>query len=249
MTDTAQPTIPYISFVTLENYISSLADVEALVPDHIDKSMLGKLSGANQTALIKALEFLNLIEEDGGKTQESFARLVGAKRGSGDDWKHALHVVLDSAYTSIVGELNVAATTPMKLEEAFKAAGVKPGQMLAKSIRFYLKALQSAGKALPPHLLKVRTPKPPAYGYAPKKAAAKKAEAKTEETPKPEPPQYIPPANPPPNKPPSGLARQDIPTIEGAYIQYPIDMSEPDLALFEAALAFIRAVAKKGETS
>jgi len=156
-----------------------------------------------------------------------------------------LREVLESAYAPIIGDLNVSATTPMKLEEAFKQAGVKAGQMLAKSLRFYLKGLNQAGVNLPAHLTKVRSPKSSSPGGAAKKASSPKPDpanskmAKTAKDGEPKAPGKRRNEIDPSKQPQDGFARQEIPTIEGAYIQYPIDMSEADLGLFHAALEFI----------
>lgn len=242
MTEKSDNRVPYVSYKTFESLIGELAAMETGVPDHIDRSVLRKKSGVDQTGLLRALEFLSLIDPETGETRKELKALVVAKAsGEESTWKVALRDMLERGFASVTGGLTVRTTTPAKLEEAFRTAGVKQGQMLEKSVRFYVKALQAAGEALPDHLTKARKQKttPSVKRGDMKKPRTASGESKHITT--------------GPNDPvrsaraelPQGFARQEIPTVDGAYIQYPVSLTDQDVRLFEAALAFIKAVAGK----
>lgn len=251
MTDKSTPAIPYASFVSVSNFLGRLAEMETGLPDYIDRSMLSTMSGATMTAVLGALEYLELIAAKDGKTQERLVTLIEARRTGGNEWQRELRSVLDAGYEPVVGELeSVPQMTPAKLEECFKDAGVKQGQMMEKSLRFFIKGIQEAGIQLPKHLQTTRSrkAKKPKTNNKPKEDGSSDAPKKPESPPKDKPPsdsRKPPPAAPVANQIPDGFAKQEIPTIPGAYICYPVDMSENDFMLFEAALMFVKAVIQK----
>ncbi len=242
MTEKSESRVPYVSYKTFESLIAELAAMETGVPDHIDRSVLQKKSGAEQTALLKALEFLSLIDSETGATKKELKALAEAKASGESAWQAALREMLQRGFASVTGGLSVRTTTPAKLEDAFRASGVKQGQMLEKSIRFYVKALQAAGEALPDHLTKARKQKslPSVKRGDLKKPRTDAGEVKHGSTGSNEPIRIE------RTELPHGFARQEIPTVDGAYIQYPVSLTDQDVRLFEAALAFIKAVAGKG---
>lgn len=242
-------TIPYASFISVSNFLERLSGLDTPPPDHIDRSMLSSMSGSNQTALIGSLEFLGLIAPGTGKTQPHLEALVEARKRGETEWREALLAVLEEAYSGVVGDLNVQTTTPGKLEEAFRNAGMTAPGMLEKAIRFYVKALQAAGVRLPEHLQKTKrrtTRKVRSTPKTPRSPARSSEKEKTPPEPEPRTDVSRDAQGGRKSAVPSGFARQEIPTIDGAYIVYPVNMTETDFALFEAALQFMRAVVQKG---
>ena len=243
MSEVQTPTIPYSTFPAVEAFIGRLADLDAGPPDHVDRSMLGSsMSGADQTALLKALEFLGLISMEDGSSSTALRGLVAARRAGDEEWKLALKKEIDVAFEGVIGDLNVPTTTPAKLEAAFKAAGVKPGQMLSKSIRFYLKSLQAYGVTLPPHLATVRS-----LSKATAKKAASKKKAKKKNGPaKPLDGQSDP--SPTDGDPAEGFER--LPLLGGlGFIQFKSPATEQTCKVIEGAAGYLRITlgVKEGE--
>jgi hypothetical protein len=224
------PSVPYASFAAVKNFLEGLAKMDGAVPDHVDRSILRTMSGSNQAALLMALRFLELIEnDDDGTVKPALGVLVGAKRKGDPEWRAALRSTVEKAYGSVVGPLKVATATPEKVEEAFKAKKVRGGEMLEKSVRFYLKACEEAGIPISP-LLKAR--KPPTKVPKPKEKVAHPKVSTGE----------VPQDDQPDDKEPlqSGFERLPIPGRPGAYIRYPTDLTETDCKLFEAHLVTLR---------
>jgi hypothetical protein len=149
--DQKAATPPYLSLTQFKNFIDHLA--ESGVPKKIDNAVMGSLNGSSRTALSSGLRFLGLVAED-GSTHSSLRALVDAKKASEADWQRALRETIDRAYAGIVEPgIDFEQETWRTLEDAFKKAGVREGQMSEKCLRFFVTAHQEAGTKLGSHIL------------------------------------------------------------------------------------------------
>jgi hypothetical protein len=132
---------PYIPWKSFGNYIAALKNTT--VPHTLDNTVRpSNMAGGLWRQLTSAMQFLGLI--NGSKVaQESLGRLVKA-HGS-PEWKGAVSAYVLPAYAKIIGELPIASATAGQLEKCFKEEGHVQGQMLEKSMRFYIHALKEAG--------------------------------------------------------------------------------------------------------
>ena len=183
-----------------------------------------------------------MLEVKGGddESSEALHRLIQERKKGDKEWKSALRVLVTDRYASTIGSLNIETTTTAKLQECFREAGVSAGQMLGKSIRFYLKALEHSGATVSPHLKAQRTrsaSRRNANGStktrtATKKKTVEKGAGNTREE----------------NDPlPSGFERLPIPGISGAYIQFPVDLTKAHCKLFEASVSLLNTVVEVRE--
>jgi hypothetical protein len=151
---------PYPSYATFLNFIKGLK--ETGVPSRIDKSVIGKLSGSTQSALIAALKWLNLIDSV-GLPMPKLEELVQA-----DEVKYSetLASVLRESYKFIDdGTLNLAKATGSQVEQKFREYGVS-GSTVIKCIAFFIAAAKDAKIELGPH---VKAPKAPASSSSKRK--------------------------------------------------------------------------------
>lgn len=160
----AEATPGYVPFDTFEGFIGTLKEVN-IVPDHIDRAQMPKISGGMQSHLLVSLKFLKLIGPK-GETQDSLHRLVKSYKTA--DWKAMLASVIVPAYAPIIGDLNIKSGVLKKLRERFHDATKLDGTTLDKALRFYLKALKAAGVEVSPHFFtrKPRTKRPGPNGRA-----------------------------------------------------------------------------------
>lgn len=150
---------PYVSAKTFGRFIQRFVDAGGKLPVRIDRSVLGGLSGSNQSAVLGALEFLGLIQPDGSVT-ESFRELLTDASADGEGIRSDyLSDIVATAYEPVVGELELSTATGKMLEERFRENGGVDGHTLIKAIRFYLKLAKDAGLTVSPHI-KLRTPPP-----------------------------------------------------------------------------------------
>ena len=229
MTKDRSKSIAYVSYLTFKNNVQTLA--ESTVPTRLDHHVLQGLSGASRGSLLSSLRFLGLLGDQGVVNQEC-RELVDAFKKGEDSYRAALRKILERAYKPIVGPLDIARGTLPELERSFRAAGMPAGQMLTKSIRFYLKALSDCGVTVSPHITKKRprtSGKKNGGGKAKAKAKTSRQPATDTET---------------STEIPSGFERLPIPGVSGAYIQYPADLNETTCVLFESMLAALRTYAK-----
>src|SRR5262249_52035692 len=141
-----------------------------------------------------------------------------------DKFKAALADVVSAKYKPITGNVDLKHGTLAQLEKAFKDADVAAGQMLTKTIRFYVKALQESGIDVSPHITKARKP---SGGKKPNGTRKKTLRTPT-------------PSNLPDDTIPSGFARLPIPGVADAYIQYPTNLTDANCDLFDAMIGVLR---------
>jgi hypothetical protein len=224
---------PYVSFGIFKSTIELLA--QSTVPSGpLDRRVLDGLSGADHGALMSGMRFLGLVDTDRKATQP-YRTLVTASRDPGQ-FKKALLDLITTRYKDTVGNVDTAHGTASELEKAFRDAGVPPGQMLTKTVRFYIKALQECDVEVSPHILKAKrpatSPKKNGGDKTKKPRAAKRAPDFDEI---PDAANYV---------SPEGFERLPIPGLVGAYIQYPSNLSTANCDLFDAMIGVLRTYVK-----
>ena len=136
---------PYVAFSTFLSFIKGLAT--AGVPSRIDKSLLRNMSGGNQSALLAALKWFDLID-DAGLHSKPLEVLVSA----GDDAGTVLRDMLPTAYKFMSdGSIDLGRATGAQLEEKFRAYGVS-GSTIAKAMAFFISACKEAGIPMSAHI-------------------------------------------------------------------------------------------------
>lgn len=224
----------YVPFDTFEGFLDTLKQVT--VPSHVDRVHMTKMSGALQTHLLSSLKFLGLLSAD-NETKETLHQLVDA-RGDPAKWKPALTSVIEPAYATIIGDLNLKAGIAKKLREKFKENTTVDGTTLDKAIRFYLKALKSAGVDYSPHFHVRRQNVRRESAGKPVKQEGAQAEATKA------------------SKPGNGTTAHESPPLgtisfplhfpekTPGSIVVPDDLNEADLEMVNAAVAYIKAYVK-----
>src|SRR6266508_3831966 len=198
---------------------------ESITPTSLSKQVLDGVSGGDFSALMTALKFLGLIDENQSVKAE-FKELVEARKKGEDQYKAAMLKIVKAAYDPIVGKVDIAHGTLPELEKAFKESGVPQGQMLTKVTRFYVKALEDSGVKVSDYITK---PRP-----AGKKKSAN-GEKKTPRTPKHQKDGDSVRRTQDTATPPE-FERLPIPGIEGGYIQYPRKLTDADCTMYEAMI-------------
>jgi hypothetical protein len=225
---------PYMAASLFRSTIEAFVDTTT--PTKLDRHVLSNLSGGDYSALMSGLRFLRLVEEGTGKVTDAYRALINARKEGEQAYKDALGEVISTAYLGIVDGVDLDAGTLGELEKAFRDnAGVPPGQMLTKTVRFYIKSAQDAGWIVSPHITKQRR-------VATKKSNATKTrkvarsgqgdEGRHEDD------------SAVRDHQPDGLQRMPIPGVKDAFIQYPTNLTEADCALFEAIVGVLRTYVK-----
>jgi hypothetical protein len=137
---------PYVPFDTLKGFIETLS--KTAVPPRVDRSIMPTLSGGAQNQLISALKFLKLIGSS-GEVSEPLRSLV--KTFGTDQWRTELSDVISAAYGDITNGLDLDTASSKQLVDHFRDRGKVDGQMLDKSVRFYIKALKESEVTYSPH--------------------------------------------------------------------------------------------------
>lgn len=137
------PYVPYRTFVTF------LDGLKGGVPSHIDKSVLKSMSGGVQAWLKASLRAMKLIDAT-SVPQPALHRLAAAEAETRQRLFRGLFL---STYAFLKPSVDLAVTTPAKLESAFVETGAT-GDTVRKSVAFMLAFAKDAGVELSPHLLK-----------------------------------------------------------------------------------------------
>jgi hypothetical protein len=141
MSDNAsKPAIPaYAPYKSFMSFVRQLGEHD--LPSHIDRSVLNKMSGSQQSSILGSLQYLALIEDDGAPT-EALKKLVKA---SGPEFSAALRDTITAAYSFVFNNgLNLKTTTTSKVESSFRSQGVS-GSTVSKCIAFFLACCKDAG--------------------------------------------------------------------------------------------------------
>jgi hypothetical protein len=214
---------------TIETFANSTVPTGPL-----DRRVLDGLSGADYGSLISGMRFLGLVDDDRRAT-ETYRQLVAAYKSGPTNYKDKL-IEISGRYDSIIGDVDAEHGTISELEKAFRDAGVPPGQMLTKTIRFYVKFLQEIGVSVSPHITKPKRPSP-----AQKKNGGEKPRSRQKPT---DPAGGDGVVRHQKDAPPSGVERLPIPGLADAYIQYPASITEANCDLFEAMIGVLRTYVK-----
>jgi hypothetical protein len=223
-TDQSKVSPPYMSYGVFKSAIDTLA--ESTVPTGpLDRRVLDNLSGGDHGALISGLRFLGYVDDERRAT-ESYRKLVGAAKVPAQF--NGLLADVMVKYDPIVGDLDVEFGTAAQLEKAFRDYGVPPGQMLTKTIRFYIKLLQEIGVKVSPHITK---PKP-----RPSRNGGKKTERNSGKG------TFTPSGVE--SSMPKGFDRMPVPGLPHAFIQFPLDLTTDQVDLFGAVVNVLKTFAK-----
>lgn len=223
----------YTTVTTLTNFLESLKDTG--LPGRIDKSLVPTMSGGTQSALLAALKFLNLTDNNG--TVESSLKELVDSTGT-PEFGATFKGILDTAYEPLLGDIDLNRITPAQLKEKFAAAGIT-ATTSSKAIRFYLRALNACGVETPKRLENVSNPKPA-------NRKRKPAAAKTKE--------QTPEVNNPPKTPerkddtPADMIDFKVPFgHQDGMIRVPRDITEAQLPVLKAIVMAVEALAAQNE--
>jgi hypothetical protein len=144
------PKPAYIPLIALEDFIERLRATG--IPAVIDSDLTQTISGGTASALMSALRFLGLVDQS-GTPQDSLRKLVAAY--DTDRWKDVFGDLVDRAYATIIGDLDLTTATRRMLDDRFRKNSKAAGQVLDKAARFYLGALEKMQRPISPHF-KVR---------------------------------------------------------------------------------------------
>ncbi len=147
--------IPYIPFKTFYGFVDNLKN--NTVPPIIDASLLQTMSGSMKGQLLSSLKFLKLIGTDCA-VLGSLENLVNYYKT--ESWGDCLQGIVFDAYLEITGNVDLNSGTSQQLYDAFRKRGNVDGQMLDKSVRFYLSALDECGVTYSPYF-KAKKPRKP----------------------------------------------------------------------------------------
>ena len=219
---------PYVGLGVFNGVVETLA--ETTIPSGpIDRRVLDKLSGADYGAFMSAARFLGLATDNRTAT-DKFHKLVEAWKKGPAEYKELLQEVIFDAYDPLIEGVDHTQGTAAQLEKALKDAGVSQGQMLTKTIRFFVKAVQYTGGTVSPHILKGAAR--PKNGEGKQRKKKKEAEPAVITTIK-----QI-------DAVPNGFERMPIPGIQGAHIQFPINLTLANCELFAAMVVALKAYAQ-----
>jgi hypothetical protein len=195
----------------------------------MDRRVLHGLSGADHGALMSGLRYLGLVDSLRKATPE-YHELVQASKNP-EKFNELLLAILDAKYNAILEKVDLESGTITQLEKAFKEQGVTQGQMLTKTIRFFVKAFTECGTHLSFHITKPspKTPRVNKAGADKGRARAGNTSAEQHQT-----------SAASADVLPKGFGRLPIPGIVNAFIQYPVDLTEVQCTLLEGAVAFLR---------
>jgi hypothetical protein len=222
---------PYVSYGIFTKSIETFTNT-TVPTGPIDRRVLNEFSGADYGALISTLRFLGLVDDDRKATNE-YRELVKFSTDS-SKFKEYLRQILGVKYKPIIGTLNLTHGTSAELEKAFKDYGVPVGQMLTRTVRFFLKAAGEAGYQLSPYMTarKPRTPSTTTRKNVSGKARQNIKQRDKEEHHDEE--QII----------PEGFERLPLPGIPNSFIQYPAGLTEAHCQVLEAMIGVLRTSVK-----
>jgi hypothetical protein len=226
--DTSKPQLPYMSYGVFKSANQALA--KATVPSGpLDRHVLDKLSGGDHAALMSGLSFLGYVDGERKATAAYRDLILASKDENRTKYQSLLFEALSIGYADIIGDVNIETGTLAELEKAFKAYGVPAGQMLTKSIRFYIKALTDCGAPVSPHITKPRPRTPRTAGKKGSKGVAAgtaRVQSNSEVT------------------VPKGFDRMPLPGLPDAFIQFPLSLTEGQCDLFDSLVKLLRTFAK-----
>jgi hypothetical protein len=155
-------TPPYMSYARFEGFVGSLHGKP--LPPRIDRSLMNRMSGGDQSQVRIALRFLGLTTGEENLVTDRFRELVASYASPATpEWKANLAAVISQAYRPMTSDLDDAATQA-QLDERFREKGGLAGSSLLKAVRFYLSAMSAAGLSVSPHFKGSASPAVPSNG-------------------------------------------------------------------------------------
>lgn len=174
---------PYVGYGSFQSFLLGLKG--SPLPDRIDRSVFGNMSGGLAYGLLSAFKFLNLIDGNGVPT----ALLVKLAEADGESEKEVLRQVLKGAYPGLFdGTVKLDRATSHQLDDHLRKAFGISGSTVDKAASFVLAAATSADIPIS-NQLKARKPIGSANGGTrklrlKKTTASQTTEDHTEEKPK-----------------------------------------------------------------
>ena len=220
---------PYVPWRTFENYLDSLREFGASLPNVIDRDSMPTYSGATQSWLLSALRALHMIDEN-GVPRPLLTQIVQA---APDDRQPLYKQLIETEYR-FLKEIDLRGATQRQLAKAFESTGAT-GDTVRKCMLFFIGIAKAADLQLSPLIQKAgRRPSKGVNGNKPK------GRGRTPRDPPPPPP-------PPPGVDgtgdggvPQGFERMHIPGLRGGHIQFPSDLVDAHCDLFAGAIEFLR---------
>lgn len=136
-------TPPYLSPTTFLNFIDAH---RRTLPTRIDRSIMPNLAGGAQVRIIKALQFFNLISEDGTPSQH-FHKMETLDDG---EMAEAWATLLRHSYPYLFDGFNLGKATQGQIEERFREQGIK-GDTVRKAVAFFIGLARVANVSLSPY--------------------------------------------------------------------------------------------------
>ena len=144
---------PYISFLTFQNFLDWLREMDT-IPSRFDRSFWGhKFSGSSGAQLMTGLRFLGLLEDD--QPQERLEQLA---RASNEARKGMLADLLRDKYGAALVD-GLPRMTPNMLNEQMRALGTSDGTH-RKALSFFVNAAKAAELPMPANIAKQARNKP-----------------------------------------------------------------------------------------
>lgn len=166
------PTISYVSFTAFLNQLRNMEHV----PHRIDKTLMPKASGSQQSSTIAALKYLKLIDATGKPIDGDLEAYVLA---DDDARKPIIAEILRKSYSFVFDDrtFDLEKATTGQMAEKFRSQDLT-GSTITKTIQFFLAAAKDAGIKVSPHIKpppidrsKAGTRKSPKKDAAPKPPA------------------------------------------------------------------------------
>jgi len=224
--DQSKASPPYMSYGVFKTTVDTLA--ESTVPTGpLDRRVLDRLSGADHGALISGLRFLGYVDDERRAT-ESYRKLIAAAKDP-TQYRELLTETIGTKYDPVVGNLDMESGTAAEVEKVFRDYGVPAGQMLTKTIRFYIRVLQEIGVTVSPHITKPKPRAPRIGAKKPPRTPSRDAGGLVS-------PQH--------SAVPRGFDRMPVPGLREAFIQFPLDITPEQVDLFGAVVNVLRRFAK-----
>ena len=133
---------PYISFVTLKNFLSGLG--KSVIPARVDKGLMSGMAGGTQTYLLSTLKFLGLIGDDFVPTTDLASVVKGDKTAWDRVVRRSYSFIFDSG-------VDLKSGTELQVLELFEKQGVT-GDTRRKCLSLFSACCELAGIELGPHI-------------------------------------------------------------------------------------------------
>lgn len=171
MTDEKTLSPPYIGYGSFQGFINTLK--EHPLPDRIDRSVFGSMSGGLAYGLLSALKFLGLISAN-GTPDPLLHRMVEAQ--TEEEMQATLRATLEQSYPGLFnGAVKLDRATSAQLDEYLRTAFGIQGSTIDKAASFVIAAATAAGIGLSAQL---KSRKPIGSGNGNRRSKQKKTALK-----------------------------------------------------------------------